>query len=138
MDHAAVMEFRRCNSISSAAGDRALGPCSLRNQEKDHDDHFKNSLDRRDRGRGYRIAGIGPVAQSRSRQRQCGGVQLRTNSSQNDEYVVPQSSHAKTAARQNGLRAFASVPGAAPNSGSNDPAFTGGGSAGYNQMLQQY
>ena len=58
--------------------------------------------------------------------------------SQNDEYVVPQSSHAKTAARQNGLRAFASVPGAAPNSGSNDPAFTGGGSAGYNQMLQQY
>jgi hypothetical protein len=57
--------------------------------------------------------------------------------SQNDEYVVPQSSHAKTAARQNGLHAFASVPGNS-NSGSTDPAFTGGGSAGYNQMLQQY
>jgi len=57
---------------------------------------------------------------------------------QNDEYAVPQSRHAKTAARQNGLRAFAKVPGISSNSGSNDPAFTGGGSAGYNQMLQQY
>jgi hypothetical protein len=57
---------------------------------------------------------------------------------QNDEYAVPQSSHAKTAARQNGLRAFARVPGTSSNSGSNNPAFTGGGSAGYNQMLQQY
>ena len=56
----------------------------------------------------------------------------------NDEFAVPQSSHAKTAARQNGLHAFASVPGTSSNSGSNDPAFTGGGSAGYNQMLQQY
>jgi opacity protein-like surface antigen len=55
---------------------------------------------------------------------------------QNDEYIVPQNS--QTAARQNGLHAFASVPGASSNSGSNDPAFTGGGSAGYNQMLQQY
>jgi hypothetical protein len=58
--------------------------------------------------------------------------------SQNDEYAVPQSGHAKTAARQNGLRAFARVPGTSSNSGSNEPAFTGGGSAGYNQMLQQY
>jgi hypothetical protein len=57
---------------------------------------------------------------------------------QNDEYIVPQTRHAKTAARQNGLHAFASVPGNSSNSGSNDPAFTGGGSAGYNQMLQQY
>jgi hypothetical protein len=57
---------------------------------------------------------------------------------QADEYAVPQSSHANTAARQNGLHAFASVPGTSSNSGSNDPAFTGGGSAGYNQMLQQY
>jgi ABC-type sugar transport system substrate-binding protein len=57
---------------------------------------------------------------------------------QNDEYIVPQSSHAKTAARQNGLRAFARVPGTSSNFGSYDPAFTGGGSAGYNQMLQQY
>ena len=57
---------------------------------------------------------------------------------QADEYAVPQTSQAKTAARQKGLRAFARVPGASSNSGSNDPAFTGGGSAGYNQMLQQY
>jgi hypothetical protein len=57
---------------------------------------------------------------------------------QADEYAVPQSSRAKTAARQNGLHAFARVPGISSNSGSNDPAFTGGGSAGYNQMLQQY
>jgi hypothetical protein len=57
---------------------------------------------------------------------------------QADEYAVPQSSHAKSAARQNGLHAFASVPGISSNSDSNDPAFTGGGSAGYNQMLQQY
>ena len=56
----------------------------------------------------------------------------------NDEFAVRQSSHAKTAARQNGLHAFASVPGTSWNSGSNDPAVTGGGSAGYNQMLQQY
>ena len=57
---------------------------------------------------------------------------------QADEYAVPRTSRAKTAARQNGLHAFASVPGVSSNSGSNDPAFTGGGSAGYNQMLQQY
>ena len=57
---------------------------------------------------------------------------------QADEYAVPQTSHAKTAARQGGLHAFASVPGPSSDSGSNDPAFTGGGSAGYNQMLQQY
>src|ERR1700719_1057885 len=78
VNHAAVMKFRHRNSISSAAGDRALGPCSLRNQEKDYDDHFKNGPDHRDRGGGHRIAGIGPVVRSRSWQRQCGGVQLCT------------------------------------------------------------
>ena len=57
---------------------------------------------------------------------------------QADEYAFPQSSRAKTAARQNGLRAFARVPGTSSNSRSNDPAISGGGSAGYNQMLQQY
>jgi hypothetical protein len=66
------------------------------------------------------------------------GFSYAPTPAQNDEYVVPQRSHAKTTARQNGLHAFASVPGASSNSGSNDPAFTGGGSAGYNQMLQQY
>ena len=66
------------------------------------------------------------------------GVGYAPTPAQADEYAVPQTSHAKTAARQNGLRAFARVPGTSSNSGSNDPAFTGGGSAGYNQMLQQY
>jgi hypothetical protein len=66
------------------------------------------------------------------------GFSYAPTPAQNDEYIVPRSSHAKTAARQNGLHAFASVPGTSSNSGSNDPAVTGGGSAGYNQMLQQY
>ena len=57
---------------------------------------------------------------------------------QNDEFAVPQSCHAKTAARRNGLHAFARVPGTSSNSNSNNPAFTGGGSVGYDQMLQQY
>jgi hypothetical protein len=65
------------------------------------------------------------------------GFGYASTPAQADEYAVPQSRHAKTAARQNGLHAFASVPGTS-NSGSTDPAFTGGGSAGYNQMLQQY
>jgi hypothetical protein len=66
------------------------------------------------------------------------GFSYAPTSGQNDEFAVPQSSHAKTVARQNGLRAFARVPGTSSNSGSTDPASTGGGSAGYNQMLQQY
>ena len=66
------------------------------------------------------------------------GFSYAPSAVQNDEFAVRQSSHAKTAARQNGLRAFARVPGTSSNSGSNNPAFTGGGSAGYNQMLQQY
>jgi hypothetical protein len=57
---------------------------------------------------------------------------------QSDEFAVRPSRHARAAVRQNGLDAFASVPGTWSNSRSNDPAFTGGGSAGYNQMLQQY
>jgi hypothetical protein len=66
------------------------------------------------------------------------GFSYAPTPAQNDEFAVRQSSHANTAARQNGLHAFASVPGAWSNSRSNDQAFTGGGSAGYNQMLQQY
>jgi hypothetical protein len=66
------------------------------------------------------------------------GFNYAPSAVQNDEFAVRKSSHAKTAARQNGLHAFARVPGAASGSNSNDPAVTGGGSAGYNQMLQQY
>ncbi len=56
---------------------------------------------------------------------------------QNDPVAVRQSSHAN-AARQNGLHAFAMVPRGSAGSNANDPALTGGGSAGYNQMLQQF
>jgi hypothetical protein len=91
----------------------------------------------------FAVVGIASPALAQSLNPEAGsgnvaGFSYGPTPSQNDEYVVPQSSHAKTAARQNGLHAFASVPGASSNSGSNDPAFTGGGSAGYNQMLQQY
>jgi hypothetical protein len=57
---------------------------------------------------------------------------------QNDRVAVRQTSHAKVAGRQNGLHAFARIPGGAAGGDSNDPALTGGGSAGYNQMLQQF
>jgi hypothetical protein len=66
------------------------------------------------------------------------GFSYAPTPAQNDEFAARQSSHARTAARRNGLHAFARVPGTSSNSGPNDPAFTGGGSAGYNQMLQQY
>ena len=55
----------------------------------------------------------------------------------NDTVAVRQTSHAKVA-RQNGLHAFAMVPRSAAGGDANDPALTGGGSAGYNQMLQQF
>jgi hypothetical protein len=57
---------------------------------------------------------------------------------QNDQVAVRQTSHAKVAGRQNGLHSFARVPGGSAGGDSNDPALTGGGSAGYNQMLRQF
>lgn len=42
------------------------------------------------------------------------------------------------AARQNGLHAFAMVPRGGADGNANDPALTGGGSAGYNEMLQRF
>jgi hypothetical protein len=44
----------------------------------------------------------------------------------------------KIAARQNGLHAFAMVPRGSADGNANDPALTGGGSAGYNEMLQRF
>jgi hypothetical protein len=47
------------------------------------------------------------------------------------------SHHAKVAARQSGLNAFAMVPHQS-SADPNDPALTGGGSAGYNRMLYEF
>jgi hypothetical protein len=48
-----------------------------------------------------------------------------------------QRGHSRIAAPRNGFHSFAMVPGGPRPSGadSNDPALTGGGSTGYNQML---
>jgi hypothetical protein len=56
----------------------------------------------------------------------------------NDTIAVRQTNPGKVAARRNGLHAFAMVPRGSANGNSNDPALTGGGSAGYNQMLEQF
>jgi hypothetical protein len=52
--------------------------------------------------------------------------------------VAVRQTRGKMAARQNGLHAFAMVPRNAAVGNANDPALTGGGSAGYNLMLQQF
>jgi hypothetical protein len=57
---------------------------------------------------------------------------------QNDTVAVRQSSHSRIAARQNGLHAFAMVPRGSVGGNSDDPALTGGGSAGYNEMLKRF
>jgi hypothetical protein len=46
--------------------------------------------------------------------------------------------HAKIAGRQRGLNAFAMIPQRQSSTDSNDPALTGGGSAGYNRMLYDF
>jgi opacity protein-like surface antigen len=51
--------------------------------------------------------------------------------------VRPSAQH-KSAGRQNGLHAFAMVPGAPAASSLDDPSFTGGGSIGYNQLSRSY
>lgn len=49
-----------------------------------------------------------------------------------------QNSRGTMTARRSGLSAFAMVPGTASGFNSSDPAVTGGGSLGYNQLLLQY
>ena len=56
---------------------------------------------------------------------------------QSGTVAVREANHGKIAARQSGLHAFAMVPSASLGSNPNDPALTGGGSLGYNQMLLQ-
>ena len=60
------------------------------------------------------------------------------SSAQNDTVAVRQDSQGKIAAHLNGLHAFAMVPRSAAENNANDPALTGGGSAGYNEMLQRF
>ena len=57
---------------------------------------------------------------------------------QNDIVAGRPAKPGKVAARQNGLHAFAMVPRGGATGNANDPALTGGGSTGYNQMLQQF
>jgi hypothetical protein len=57
---------------------------------------------------------------------------------QNETVAVRQAKPGKIAARANGLHAFAMVPRGAADGNANDPALTGGGSAGYNQMLLRF
>ena len=57
---------------------------------------------------------------------------------QNDTVAVRHANPGKVAARRNGLHAFAMVPRGSADGNSNDPALTGGGSAGYNEMLQRF
>ena len=52
--------------------------------------------------------------------------------------AAPSSVQHKSAARQNGLHAFAMVPRSPAGSTLDDPSFTGGGSAGYNQLNRSY
>jgi hypothetical protein len=55
-----------------------------------------------------------------------------------DTFFARQASQGKIAARRNGLHAFAMVPRGAAGGNANGPALTGGGSAGYNEMLQRF
>ena len=62
----------------------------------------------------------------------------KSNAPHSDKIVVRENSHGKITVRQSGLHAFAMVPGPQAGPNPNDPALTGGGSLGYNQMLLQY
>jgi hypothetical protein len=88
-------------------------------------------------------AGIASPASAQSFDPEAGSGNVQSFSyasspAQNNQIAARQTSHARVAGRQNGLHAFARVPGGAAGGDSNDPALTGGGSAGYNQMLQQF
>jgi hypothetical protein len=51
---------------------------------------------------------------------------------------APSNGQHRSAARQNGLHAFAMVPRAPAASSLDDPSLTGGGSVGYNEMNRTY
>jgi hypothetical protein len=58
--------------------------------------------------------------------------------SQFDTVGVRRGNQGKIAKRANGLHAFAMVPRGAVGGNANDPAVTGGGSVGYNEMLLRF
>ena len=53
-------------------------------------------------------------------------------------YQPSASQRGQVAVGRSGLNAYAAGPGAALTGGSNDPALTGGGSVGYNQLLRTF
>ena len=55
-----------------------------------------------------------------------------------DTFFARQGSQGRIAARRNGLHAFAMVPRGAAGGNANNPTLTGGGSAGYNEMLLRF
>lgn len=57
---------------------------------------------------------------------------------QNAKVAAHPTSQGKIAARRSGLHAFAMVPGATTGSNASDPALAGGGSAGYNKLLETF
>jgi hypothetical protein len=57
---------------------------------------------------------------------------------QDYQTAAPPSVQHKSAARQNGLHAFAMVPRAPAGSSLDDPSLTGGGSTGYNELNRSY
>jgi hypothetical protein len=57
---------------------------------------------------------------------------------QDYQTAVRPSAHEQSAGRQSGLHAFAMVPRGPSASNLDDPALTGGGSVGYNQMNRSY
>ena len=116
-----------------------MGPCLLRNKEKDHDDHFKTRLIA-----AIAAAGIASPALAQSFDPEAGSGNVvpfsyatrlphRATPSPFGRTAEARLPHVRTA-----LHAFAMVPRGAADGNANDPALTGGGSAGYNEMLQRF
>jgi hypothetical protein len=132
------MELRRGKAISSAAGDKATVLVGFVNRRKTMTTISKHALIA-----AIAAAGIASPALAQSFDPEAGSGNVTPFSyaqiaTQNETAAVRQQSQGKIAARLNGLHAFAMVPRAAAGGNANDPALTGGGSAGYNEMLQRF
>jgi hypothetical protein len=132
------MELPRRHAISSAASDRAFGSCCIVTRRKTMTTIAKFAVIA-----AIAAAAIAAPASAQSFDPEIGSGNVvpfsyAPNSTQHDTVAVRQGSQGKFAVRLNGLHAFAMVPRGAAGGDANDPALTGGGSAGYNQMLQQF